>query len=284
MALWYKVGDFFIDFRSSNYQILLPLEAAELTIKSIVQHYPPPYHLMVSGGVDSQAMLFAWKMYGSNYIPTSIYYDDWLNIGDLHSLFEFSQQQKIEVNYKQFKLVDFYNFTYTSVVEKYQCTSPQIGAYIGMTQDLPGTVIFSGNLIFRNEVPFDHVQRSLIRYSLDKPVVPFFFWQSPEITYSILSTKERKNIRLQNITSYEKKVLDYQKNGFEVISQNKNTNHMTGFNGVKDYYDRNFKHLITPRHILGAARFESRRVHDMLLRYPHVNRIGNPKYVQYFNE
>lgn len=271
MKLWYKVDDFYIDYRTDkNIQKYDPLEASKITVEYILENYPSPYYLMVSGGVDSQAMIYAWKQYGKDYIPTSVVFNDGINNEDLVTLKEFSHKENIEVYYKNFDLLNFYSNTYESIVYQYQCSSPQIGAYIGMTQDLNGTVIFAGMLTGESVWNFDHVQRSLIRYSFDRPVVPFFFCHTPEIWYC-------------DLVRVEDKAETYQINGFPVISQNKSINLYTNFEGVKKYFDENFSEKVSIKDKLKFASKKSRRVHDILLRYPYEKIIGTPHYTLYSN-
>lgn len=277
--IWYQVGDYYIDFRSVDLQSMTLDCALEHTIDQITKHYPPPYNLLVSGGVDSQAMLYAWKKYGKNYQAISIVYDDWLNRADLVALEEFSRQQNIGVDYCKFNLTEFYFSEYESIVDEFQCTSPQIGAYIAMTQNLSGTVIFSGMLPSLKNIPFDHAQRSLVRYATTKHVIPFFFVHTPELCYSGIQEKQIHHEQ----HAYLSKVLFYQHMGFPVISQNKHLNPETGFEGVKKHFDLNFSHLVTSDIKLKAAGKPSRRVHDMLFRYPNVFKIGDPFYTQYWS-
>lgn len=274
---WYQVGDYYIDFRT-DYKSVSLSDALEYTISQIIEKYPPPYNLFASGGVDSQAMLYAWKKYGKNYKVISIVYDDWLNKPDLDALEEFSIQETIQVNYEKFNLTDFYFSEYQSIVNEFQCSSPQIGAYIAMSRNFSGTVIFSGMLPSLKQIPFDHVQRSLVRYASTKHVIPFFFIHTPELCYSSIQEKQIHHPEHE----YLSKVLFYQHMGFPVISQDKHINHETGFQGVKKYFDTHFSHLITPDIKLKSAGRPSRRVHDMLLRYPNLVKIGDPFYQQYW--
>lgn len=278
---WYDVGDYYIDFRCEHYQRLSSLDAAKYTVQHILDNYPPPYYLMVSGGVDSQAMLWSWAQHGRDYIPTPVTYvtyNQTLNAEDLETLWDFTERENISVNPQDFDILDFYfSDRYLNIVEQFQCASPQIGVYIGMTQHLPGTVVFSGSLSFIKSIAFDHVQRSLVRYSQTRSVVPFFFWHTPELLYSAHKTS------VTHLTSDDQsKALCYESCGFPVISQRKDINPLTGFNGVKEYFDRNYSNQITPKHKLSVAG-PSRRAHDLLLRYPHVSRIGHPQYQQYWN-
>lgn len=277
-TIWYQIGDYYIDFRTEKLNLISIDLALEHTINLIIEKYPPPYNLMVSGGVDSQAMLYAWKKYGKNYQPVSVVYDDWLNKSDLIALEEFAIKNDIEILYKKFHLIDFYFSEYENIVNQFQCSSPQIGAYIAMTQDLPGTVIFSGMLPVFKQIPFDHVQRSLVRYAKTKHVIPFFFQHTPELCYSSIQTNPIRHPQHH----YLSKVLFYQQMGFPVISQDKHINLETGFEGVKKHFDLNYKHLITPEIKLKSAGKSSRRVHDMLLRYTHLVKIGDPFYKQYW--
>ena len=55
------------NFEVQNLNRLPLYTAAKLAIESIIDSYPSPYNLMVSGGVDSQAMLYLWNKFGKNF-------------------------------------------------------------------------------------------------------------------------------------------------------------------------------------------------------------------------
>lgn len=272
MKPWFKVGNYFIDYRTDRKIDLDPIEACKLTINYIMENYPSPYNIMVSGGVDSQAMLYAWKLFGKSFIPTSVTYNKSLNLDDLETLKLFSDKENISIKFIDFDLIDYFKTKHDYIAFKYQSPSPQISSYIGMTYDLPGTIVFADQLHFTKTSGFDHIQRSLYNYSLEKSVVPYFFSHTAELTYSALGD-------LVNIGSkYEDKAQKYNLHGFPVISQDKAFKN-TGFENVKKFYDENFPHLVTPYHKLIAGKYRhNNRVFDLLFRFPYYEKIGIFKY------
>lgn len=282
MMQWYTVDNNLIDFTTTN-KLLASDEAAKLTVETIINHYPPPYHLMVSGGVDSQAMLYAWKLYGRDYIPTSVVYNNGMNMHDLETLAIFVDREKIYVKYIDFDLLKFYETEYDDLCETYKCISPHFGAHLGMTKNLTGTCIFSGDCLGVKSAALRNNNLCLLRASKERSIVPYFFLHTPEIAYCI--NYHRYIAKDLNFSStnflYETKVRIWTTLGFPVIAQ---TQKFTGFEKIKDYYDETYGHLITPEIRLRYANKASNRTYDLLLRYPYEEKYGNPEYKYILNE
>lgn len=278
---WVKITNNELDFRVSNLIKCTLLDAAKLAIESIIKNYPPPYHLMVSGGIDSQAMLYLWHKFGSDYIPISFIYNDSLNSHDLETLKIFSSKYNIEIKYLNFDLLNFLLKEYDQFSKKYRCSSPCISAYIKMSETLPGTVIFSGNFLHQNGAVFSDAILGLFRASLDRiTLIPYFFLHTPELAYSILQSS-LDTIKFNSLNDYEKKVFSYQENGLPVIPQ---TQKFSGFEKVKDYYDKNFYHLVDVKKKLKFSTKQSNRTFDFLLRYPYEELYNDQKIIYYINK
>jgi len=280
---WFKVSDYLLDFRTQN-KFLGSIDAAELTVKKIMQDYKPPYRLMVSGGVDSQTMLWSWKKFGKDFIPTSIVYKDQYNEHDIKSLREFARQENIQVEYVEFDLLDFYSSKFHSVAERFRCTSPQFATHLGFIEDLDGTIIFSGDRLLRNQAILDHRNICLYRASLEFNIVPYFFLYTPEIAYSMIY--EMRNMFFTAISTediYKEKIDILHRNGFPVIAQEKKFN---GFEAVKEYYQQTHRHVITP---LLKLKFKTSDkllepvVYDLMFRHPYELKFGTPKYKNLIN-
>ncbi len=273
---WYNIHDDVVDFRI-NVNYLPTIDAADITIKKIIENYPPPYYLMVSGGVDSQAMMYCWKQFGKNYIPTSVIYNDGLNQHDLETLDQFSQQESININFINFDLLSFYKIRYPILADEYQCISPHFGAHLGMAESLPGTIIYSGDRIFPSDVigPINSANSCLLRASKKtKRIVPYFFIYTPELAYS-LKYELSKKMHPRTNEIYMEKIYQYQLAGIPVIPQKQK---FTGFEKVKDYYDEFHKNEVTPKISMMYRLKHSRRTYDLLLRYPYEKKFGNPVY------
>jgi len=281
---WYTVSNNIIDFTTTN-KLLASDEAAKLTVENIINNYPSPYHLMVSGGVDSQAMLYAWKLYGRDYIPVSVMYNSGMNMHDLETLAIFAEREKIDVKYIDFDLLKFYETEYDDLCETYQCISPHFGAHLGMTKNLTGTCIFSGDCLGVGGAAVKSNNLCLLRASRERSIVPYFFLHTPEIAYCINYHRyiAQDLIVSTTDTPYETKVKTWTQLGFPVIAQ---VQKFTGFEKIKDYYDETHGHLITPKMILmnANANNSSKRTYDLLLRYPYEKKYGNLKYKYILNK
>ena len=87
-----------------------PISAAIEAVEEISKTYPGPYTLMCSGGVDSQAMIWAWHKAGVPFNIVSIRYISdgiFFNQHDLVQLDEFCSKYNFTVNYKDFDLINF---------------------------------------------------------------------------------------------------------------------------------------------------------------------------------
>lgn len=279
--MWYKITENILDFRSDLNDIC-GLKAAKKAILNIQKNYPPPYHIMLSGGVDSQAMLYSWKLFGSNFIPYSVIYDKnlFFNNHDLKTLNEFSKINNIEITYYEFDILNFYKNNYHNVALEFECSSPQIATYIEMTKNLPGTVIFSGTWLSKPKFLYNRVQHSLTLYSRKRNCIPFFFLSDPDLAYSGI----KLNLNLKRGTTdevYIDKVEGYHKAGFPVIPQEKK---FTGFEKIKDYYDDNFWNQATPKMRLTYNYKPSQRTFDILLRYPYEDKFPEIDYKFLLND
>ena len=269
---WFRIDGLTIDL-STDIKYLTTLDAAELTVKSIMRDFPPPYRIMVSGGIDSQTMLYAWKLFGKDYIPTSIEYSNGFNDHDLITLKAFAQQESIEIEYVNFDILDFFKDRFFYIVEKYHCCSPQFAAHIGMSEPLDGTCVFSGDRLDENVCHITSKNICMLEAAQDRPIVPYFFMHTPEISYSLLYEHGNLTTGIEQETfyDYERKVLSYTKSGIPVIAQ---PTKYTGFEKVREYYDNNFAHLRTPK--LKLTYFKQYPRHcmfDLLLRYPYQKRF-----------
>lgn len=276
--MWFKVSSSTIDFTTPvNY--INTVDALELTVKQIMANYKPPYHLMVTGGVDSQTVLLAWKWFGKNYIPTSVRYNTDLNSHDLETLTVFSTRENIEVQYLDFDLLGFYEHEYFRLADVYKITSPHFGAHLGMTEHLGGTVIFSGDRLTKIRAVIGYNNICLYNASLQRSIVPYFLLQTPEIAYSnIYELSQNLSSEYHKETNqYNKKIISLQSVGIPVIPQ---ITKYTGFERVKDFYDQ-YAYKISNRLKLKYSNKPSKRPYDLLLRYPLEEKFGcnNFKYI-----
>ena len=240
-----KVGDdYYFTFKyQPDVNKLSPLAAAQYTIEYITKNYPAPYTLYLSGGVDSQAMLYAWNKSGVPYKTFSAVYNDSLNEYDICNMREFSAQHNITINYHDFDLSSFLENEHDYYANEYRCGSPQITTFMKLAElTTEGTVIFSGQFIMfpkhhgRLGIP-DKNNWGLYHYGVksNKNIVPFFFLETPELAYAFdVMTPEIQKFHTPG--SYMDKVKAFQFNGFPVIEQEEGFN---GFEKIKILYETN---------------------------------------------
>lgn len=268
-------ASFVIDY--SNYNIqkqYTAIDSALYTVHKIVEEYPPPYTLMCSGGVDSQSMLYAWLKSGQDFTVISTRYVSngvWFNDYDLNDLDKFATKHNIQIKYIDLDILNFLENELSHIAKKYDCDSPQICTHIRMTDSIDrGTILFSGNVTgpdYGNTL--DYTLMGMHRFALSlkeqRHVIPFFFIHTPELVYSFTSaylTPEEKRV--------ENKFTVYSKNGFDIVKPDKK---YTGFESLKNYYDQ-FQNRVDARSKLLYSSMPSKRVFDLLFRYPFCNKKG----------
>lgn len=257
------------------------IDAALLTIDLITKTYPAPYTLMCSGGEDSQAMMWAWKLSGVPFNVVSVRYvtdDIFYNEHDHVTLLQFVEKNNIDVQYYDFDVINFLENGHHDIATKFDCGSPQISTYIKMTELVKaGTILFSGNCIISTKQSYqggviNWILLSMHRYSLFlketnsvRQLIPFFFLHHPKLAYGF----QPHVVRHKNEA--------YAKNGFEIIPVTK----QTGFEKVKEYYDQ-FQNRVNINDRLKYNVMKSRRVMDLLFRYPYG--INNTNMYNYYTE
>lgn len=266
-----KGDNFYFTFKDQNLSKASSLQSAHQTIKYIVEHYPPPYTLYVSGGVDSQAMLYSWLTSGVTFNTFSATYNETLNDYDLETLDTFSKQHNIKINYHNFDLISFLENEHETYANEYRCGSPQITTFMKLADmTTEGTVIFSGQFIAKsvNQGMYGIPNRnnfSLYYYGLKakKNIVPFFFIETPELAYSIDMTNP--DFFIDDVPGgYPNKVRAYQYYGYPVVSQKTKFN---GFEKLKVMYDTNPPRQPTIEDRLDRVRNQiSNRNFDLLYR------------------
>lgn len=249
-----------------------PIQAGADAVDKITRNYPPPYVLMMSGGIDSQSMLHIWLESGKKFQTKSYVYNHIYNYHDVSNLLTISNNLKFKFDFEN---IDAFNFFENELKEygiKYNCTSPQICLYIKMAEQIKeGTAIFAGNFINNNGVTINYPIFGLHRYQMinNANIVPFFLTYTPELAYSlqekfIENYKELVDKQTSDI-SYNlktKTLLDY---NFPIIPQ---STKLSGFELIKNYYD-----IYYPLNGLVKAKFNSyknnssRRSFDIRFRY-----------------
>jgi hypothetical protein len=275
---------FTLDFSNAVYSNTDVKLIAKRVIHEISEKFPPPYHLMVSGGIDSQTMLWFWKQSGIPFTATSIRYknnndDSVFNEYDLLQLKEFADMHDITVHYKDLDILHFLENELETYANNYQCTSPQICTHMKISEMCEdGTVLFSGN--FKTQTALTYTILGLSRYQAvtNRNLIPFFLLHDAELAASTDRFEaEAKKLNYDTINAmlhgYYLRVAILHAAGIPVIPQEQK---FTGFEKIKDYYDAKDKeHALVST--IDRLRFSkpglSRRVFDLLFRYKLTDKI-----------
>jgi len=266
-----------INVLNEDRQRLFPLDAALYTVEKITKTYNPPYTLLLSGGVDSQSMLYAWHKSGVKFNTFSAVFNHNLNEYDLSYLKGFAHYQGIDVrNYVDFDLFNFLDYEYPDYVEKYKCGSPHICTIMKLASLVgEGTVVSSGNFIEPGGFRFTRNLCGLLRYAQDTSLpfsfIPLFLMETPELAYSFIDLFPEYEDQLGKIDQYTIKVDMFTGGGFPVLRQH---HKMTGYEEVKQYYDTHFSDRVTPADKLVTGSLVSHRVFDLLYRNKYENKYN----------
>lgn len=261
----------------NDYNIVVPTatstlhglqSVAERTVEHIYNNYPAPYTLYVSGGIDSQAMLWAWHLSGRPVNAVSYVYNNGMNHHDLHTAMpEFAQSMSVQIEYRNIDLLWFYQVHYPKYHQTYRCGSPHVCAYMYLAdQQKTGTVIFSGsntNFYTKNEWGLYHYGKLS-----GKSIVPFFLSETAEMHHY---TRSIKDINMDRLARYHAV-------GFPVKDQGAGHGGFSGFEKIKDVYDLAFNNRVTPQmRFQKTSAQHSGRTYDVLLRN-HLEAKYNDKY------
>lgn len=268
----------------SHFNDLIAIDFAKKHVDHIMVNYSPPYYLLVSGGVDSQAMLWAWHCYGKDFIPVTFKYNNNLNDFDLETLETFSKLHNILIDEKDFDALGFFEGEYFSFVNRYRCGSPHICCYMRLTEEFKdGTVILSGDPFYSIGNFPERNNWCLWQYQhkTQRQIVPSFFIESEHLFngfYSKFSNKSKKT-----------KADLYNDHGFPVVSQSTNNKYgmmkYTGFEHIKEIYDNNYSHLVTPLDKKIRLPYQgSNRTFDLLLRNKYEHKYRNDLYEVMFTQ
>lgn len=241
-----------------------PIDVALDAVYEITKNHPAPYTLLVSGGVDSQAMIHVWKQSG---VPFKVVHYNYLglNAHDTQFLVEFCQQQEVECNIIDFDAVGFITSNLLKdYAKKYDCSSPQILTYIRFAEQHSETAIMSGNFHLSLSIGVNYTLLALDRFRKEsKPnFIPFFFSSTPSLTFL---TKYLKKSQIND--GYQFKCNAYNQLGVAVIQQPAK---YTGFEKIKELFD----HVSVPTELrMRYKNYPSKRPFDLLYRYALYDHI-----------
>lgn len=278
---WYNIDHDkkIIDFNCELDNNLSTLESAEIAVDFILKTYPKPYYVMVSGGIDSQATLYSWKLFGKDFIPTAVRFNG-LNDFDLIEIYQFVKQHQLELNLLDFDVLNFYETEYVNYVQEYKLPSPHLTVHIAMTKSLPGTIIMSGNFLAK---PFSiySTQIGLTYEAFKRPFIPFFFWATPDLAYSLLKYRKSNGYTARGYNQYDIKLSTYHDLGFPVIAQKQK---FSGFEQIKEIYKERYKNTFSGKMKLDYVKRKGHWTpYEWILRYPYEESVGLVNYTGLLN-
>lgn len=280
MLDWVKVDQndntYNFDFTTKDVINDLGIENAIKAVEYITQKYPPPYNLFVSGGVDSQAMLYAWHKSLKPFNAISFVYNFDLNREDLICLELFQKIHGINIEYRDFDLFHFLETEHHDYATRYICGSPQMTPFMKIADTLkPQTCIMSGNFVNTAGPGITNNHYGLWHYGKksNPNFIPFFFLETKELAHSF----KHNNYSQKFEESYDRKVALYQINGFPVIKQHRK---MNGFEKIKEWFDTNSPRKPNPldRLVKKPTSFSNRNF-DLLYRNKYEVAISNYRYI-----
>jgi hypothetical protein len=278
-----------ISVKNAIYSKRLPIDIAVDAVKRITERYPPPYTLFASGGVDSQACIYAWIKSGVEFKVVFVKYENDFNEHDFTELQAFKKEYNFDLSILNFNVIPFLTTDLEKYVLQYNCISPMICTHFAMSEMINhGTVIFSGsaNGSFMSNLPL--VETSWVNYTKlsNRNIIGNFFGiEDPELTFAFVDTYHRIHEQIENdpntdksfgmhgriMYQYQIKCLTYQRCGFPVIPQEIK---LTGFEKIKDYCDIHFP--ITPRErLIYMGNYRSKRAFEIKFRYPWIAKVNS---------
>lgn len=260
-----------VDFSTADLSCSNPFDECIKFIKKIANTYPAPYTLLVSGGIDSQAMLLAWKNSGIRFRSVFYKYNQNFNEHDLVWLKEFSSINNLIIDYNDIDIFNVLKTEHPKYVKLYISNSPIMNCYIKMADLIKdGTVITSGSPPTLEGLSLNYSMLALERYrrAENKNYIPFFFQEDPRVAGAFINKalEIRTHQICRHLQGYGYKTYHYYASGFNVLPSYK----ISGFEQYKALYD-NFKYNIPKFVNLKFAKYPSSRTFDYLFRYPNFD-------------
>ena len=215
--------------------------------------------LCFSGGVDSQAMLQAWREAKLKFKVFTLVFNDNLNIQDVAHARHYCSVNNIELIEIPFDVIKFLTRDNFNVGIKYKSRSPHFNVHyemFDMLRDKGYTGVCAGGTIpFKNGdmwgTSFEYNPLNFIQYAQISGFAAqgSFLSFSPELCWTItLQTPDSWPFRPEyfndrsmefinniNASRYIDKLEGFRKTGFDVIPQEKK---YTGFELVRDYFEK----------------------------------------------
>ena len=267
-----RLSNFIIDLKCDSVDKIAPIEAGIKAVFNITKKYPPPYDLLVSGGVDSQTMIWVWLQSGIPFNVVHYSYQE-ENQHDTENIIKFCQTLNIDLQIYNFDAREFItNKELFDYAERYDCASPHILTYMKLVEHHENTVVMSGNYFQYGSCGINYTIFGLDRFSKIQKnnFIPFFLISTPELAYSFTNMNEEILSKIDKVGDYDytTKCLCYEQIGIPIIPQ---THKVTGFEKIKTSFDNTH---VDPKLKIKYASMPSKRPFDLLYRYALFDRIG----------
>lgn len=251
------------------------LDIAIESARHIYETMPKPISLLLSGGVDSQAMAYAFKLAG---VPFDAYYARYPNgLNDIElDTFSFYRDHDIKVEIVDVDIVDFHHNELLDWAHRYQNNSPHFLSHMKIASQFPGTILMSGCAVLPYGIGnINWSGFGLERYSRisGQPIIGFFLSYDPRLFWEFYNMQIERDV--EKMTTYEYKVIAYQKGGFPVIPQ---VAKIHGFERFKEECD---SIAVDVKTRFRYRNKDSARAYDLLFRYPLEDAIPHCSRMQF---
>jgi hypothetical protein len=236
-------------------KILSPIEESVRAAQIINQNYVKPFWICLSGGVDSEAMAFAFLKAQVPFKVAIWRYNGGLNNHDIRHAMEFCERHDLEFEIIDFDVISFLESpAFTDFMLTYRNRSPQFAVHMKCLEQLDGTSLMPWQPImvinshenlgikerFILTIPDDR-HFSFYRFCVEKNIscIPFFFLFTPELAYSFLRLPAFRDSLLPDcpLSKYELKCRTFREGRFEIQAK---AAKYTGFENVILYYQERF--------------------------------------------
>jgi hypothetical protein len=206
--------------------------------------------LCLSGGVDSECMLQAFRASGVAFKVVFLKFKNSLNEFDIKTNKNICESLGIKFTEIDLDIIDFFSKEkHLDYGVKYRCQSPQLAVHLWLLDQIDGLPALGGNPFAQTVLsgaPFfiglpGDLHACYFRYlnQNKRTGAPWFFIYSPEMCSAFLRTDVAIKIRQHGLApsqySYHLKCITYNQAGFNIRPRD---NKFTGFELVRQHYDQ----------------------------------------------
>lgn len=230
------------------------LEEAIKAARTIASQATRPLWLCLSGGVDSEAMAYAFLKAKVPFKAAIMRFKKDLNWFDIRHAVDYCKENQIQYEFFDLDIDEFFHSgKHIEYAHLYRCISPQLATHLELLKRIDGCPILSWNVTSLHLTDEGRVWIVLPRdlyFCYERffrcnrrEGIPFFFLYSPELAFSFLRQPMMQDILFQRgsmkgrFVDYPVKCQAYRDGGFPV--QNREDK-FTGFEEVKKHFQKIF--------------------------------------------